>query len=508
VEYLLGIDLGTTGCKVMLFDPNGNSHAYSYQEYPLSIPAPGHHEQNPEDWWKALRADIKDVIRQSKVSPTDIAAIGLTTQADGLVCMGEGGRILRPAMIYSDRRAQSQAPDIMKRIGDMKGAADLLGMPFLYAPMSACARILWLRENEPQLEKHVHKYLDTKGYLAYKLTGEGAIDHYTAWMFGLANIFQKRWAKKMFDLLDLPLEKFGEIYSPSDVVGSVTEEASRDTGLSEGTPVSIGTWDGMVNIVGSGLTEYGMTMDVTGTTEIISTVLDQPSDRFLSYPYVIEGKYVLYASTRTTGACLTWFKDQFAKPEIEKAEKIGKSPYETMDIEAETVEPGSNNLVCLPFFEGLFAPEIIDIEAKGVFLGITLSHERRHFIRSIMEAVAYYLRDVLETYEGGGVKIAEPIRLSGGGAKSRVWNQIKADAMGKSVSSVKVFETGCLGVAILASVGIKMYKDVKDAIKSMVTVTETLKPRMEAYEKYTKLFEIYKQAYSQLKAVFPKLRET
>lgn len=504
MRYIVGIDLGTTGCKAILFDMNGVSYAYSYHEYPLSMPAPGHNEQSTEKWWKALCACTKDIINQSKITARDVVAVGLTTQADGLVCLDKVDNVLRPAIICSDQRAGPQARQIKNQLGSE--IENVLGVPML-TPMSACARILWLREHEPELEKSTRRFLDTKGYLAYRLTGEGTLDLYTAWIFGIANVLQKRETKEVLEIINVPREKFGRVCMPSDVIGYITRVASKETGLREGTPVTIGAWDGLVNIVGSGLTEHGMTMDVTGTTEIVSTLV-RPMKEAFGFPYVIEGKNFLYASIGATGACLAWFKDQFFRLEADEAEELGKNPYEILDLEAEAAEPGSKNLIYLPFLEGFQSPTLSDLNAKGVFLGVTLNHRRKHFVRSIMESVAYYVRLVLESWEERGVTISEPIRVSGGGAKSRLWNQIKADVTGKSVAALKTFETGCLGAALLASVGVGIHRDVEEAARSMVSIAERFEPKKGMREKYARLFEIYKDAYDRLRPVFPKLART
>lgn len=486
MELLVGIDLGTAGCKVMVFDSYGNDYAYAYHRYPLNVPLPGYAEQNAEDWWKALCAGTKEVIYKLGISSREIVGIGLTTQADGLVCIDEKGHALRPAIIHSDLRAESQLPKLF----EFRGVSDL-------SAMNTYARILWLREHEQEVIRNTWKFLDVKAYIIYKLTGTLVTDFYTSYLSGISEVCKKELAKTILDAVQVSTEEFAKICSPLDIAGFVTKEASRKTGLREGVPLVVGTWDGIANIVGSGATQPGIAIDVTGTTEIISVLLDRPQKD--SFPYLIPRKHVLYTSTKATGACLEWFKDQFIRPEA------GKDPYELLNSEAERAAPGSNGLICLPFLEGLMTPDIYDPQVRGVFLGITLNHQKKHFIRSIMEGVAYYVRLVLESWTQKGVTIKEPIRTSGGGAKSRLWNQIKADVTGKKIATLQVLETGCLGAAILASIGIKMYKDVKTASKFMVKIDKIFKPNREKCRIYSRLFPIYKETYNRVKHIFPKL---
>lgn len=503
MEYILGIDMGTLGTKAVLFDLQGHIKTSSY--YPHRepyTPNPSISEQDAEDWWGAIRGVVREVLKKG-ISPRDIMGIGLSSQGGGLVCIDAEGNPLFPVMIYADRRTQVEIRELQNLLNQQ--IPEILKDRRL---PSILAQILWIRKHEPAVEEKTSKFMTARGYLGYKLTEVAAFDDYGCREFG-GDLYTMKWVPEILEIVGVPEDKLGEIYRSWEPFGYVSKRTEEEIGLKEGTPVCTGVWDGMCNIVGSGLTKPGMAMDVTGTTEICTVLETSPGKTFFkdAVPYLPPlGKemYYWYSSPRPTGNLLYWFKE-FAATEYEAADKLGLTAYRIMDLEAEKVEPGSNNLIAYPHFQGVsYKGHIRDLNARGFFLGITLAHKRSHFIRAIMEGVAYTLRHILDVYEEEGAVLDE-VRLSGGGAKSELWNQIKADVTGRPMARVHTVETSALGAVMLASVGLKIYEDFEDAANNMVRIVKRYKPDKANYERYSKLYEVYWEAYNQLIGTFSKL---
>jgi xylulokinase len=502
MKYIMGVDLGTSGCKAIVFDLKGRALTYSYRAYSAKK-VYREHEQNPEEWWEAVCHCIRDAIKRASISLKNVIGIGLTSQSNGLICIDDEGKILRPAMIYSDSRAIKEVTELTGQIECFyKDVPDFLNLG-LVSPGKIPPRVLWLRKNEPNVIRKTYKFLDAKGFIAYKLTGKSGIDIYTAWISGLADPIKKTWIEGVLDVINLSLEKFGKLCEPTEVIGELSKDGARQTGLKEGLPVIIGVWDGMSSMIGSGLINPGETMDVTGTTEIVATIVDRRLDKRVCIPYFEDEKYFLYASTRATGDSIAWFKNEFIS--LKETEGIVTNAFNLMENEAKKADIGSKNLIFLPFLDGLMTPSIIDEFAKGAFIGITLKHRRSEFIRAMLEGISFYLKMVFDEWEERGINILEPVIVSGGGSKNKTWNQIKADITKKKFVTTSIHETGCLGAAILASIGINEYKDIKEATQHMVHLRNTFIPNEENSRVYAKYYKLYKKAYFQLREVFKEL---
>jgi xylulokinase len=507
MDYLLGIDLGTTGCKTVLFDVTGRPVASSYAEYPLYTPEDNMVEQDPEDWWKVTCANTKNTLKEANVSSENVVAIGADGHFPGLVMLDKKGKPVRRSIIYSDMRAKKQTELIFNTVG-AEEALKITGFPKSFFPGLPVAKILWVRENQPELERITDKVLGVKDFLNFRLTGKAAVDYVEAWWTGLVSVVDYSWSDKMLGNLHMERSWFADIVEPTHVVGEITEEASRDTGLAKNTPVVCGSVDGMCNVIGSGITEPGTAMDVAGTTEIIASLSRKrlPSsigESIFCWRHLEPDNWVLYTSTATACACLRWFRDQFADVEKEESARSGVPVYQILDSEAALVGAGAGKLIFLPYLAGEYTP-FFDLNANGVFLGITVDKERRHFIRAILEGVAYSLRHVIEAFDGLGVAM-NTIIAGGGGSKSPLWNQIKADVTGKIVQSLKVPETGCLGSAMLAGIGVGTYSSFREAVRSTISVEQNFSPDRKNHELYSRLFEIYKETYNQLKNTFASL---
>jgi len=488
----------------MLFDNTGNAVAWVSASYPTRVLNPVMLEQAPEDWWKAACGSINRLLKSTGVDPAEVLAIGCTGQFPDLILTNKEGDVLRPAIIYSDMRGEKQTEEIFQRLGQGH-VTEVTGLPATYFPGLPASKILWIRQHEPQIENSVSRIFGTKDFLNFRLTGNCAIDYVEAWWTGLVKALDYTWWDEMLEELGIPRERLGKISKPADIIGEVTEAASKETGLAAGTRVVCGSVDGMCDVVGAGIVEPGITMDSCGTTEIIATSSTEklaPSigNSIFCWPHLENETWVVYTSTATAGASLRWFSDQFAATETAQAAKEGVSVYDILGREAESVEAGSSGLLFWPYLAGEYSP-FFDLNARGAFLGIGLDKRREHFIRAILEGVAFSLNHVIETFSELGMETRR-IRTAGGGSKSMIWNQIKADVTGRTVELTKVSELGCLGAAILAGIGVGVFSSLKEASRSAVSVTQEFASNPKNHQTYSKLFSVYKENSTKLRDIF------
>ena len=468
---LLGIDMGTSALKSAIIDAKGKVLARADKEYPTFHPKPGWAEHSSEIWWGAAKETIRIVLTEGKVPPENIAGVSVSSLSPAILPVNEDGKPLRRAIIWMDTRGGK--------------------------PHDPLPKVLWIKENEPEIFNKTYKFLLANGFINYKLTNQFTADISQSW-----------WAK--IEELASELDRFPPTHNCSDVIGEVTAEASRETGLAKGTPVVAGAADGLCAMIGSGIVKNGQAVEFTGQScgLCICTDKDYPEVQDtlgFSLPYIIPGTWVVAGAMSSGGGVLKWFRDTLGSVEVDSAKRMGLDPYQIMDREASEIPPGSDGLIILPYFAGERSP-IWNANARGVLFGLYLSHTRAHIIRAILESVAYGLRHNMEIAERAGVRIKE-FRACGGGARSKIWLQIKADVLGKSIYPVRG-EAETRGDAILAGIGVGVFKDFISACEKTVKVGEEIKPNFDNYEHYTKLYRIYRELYEQVKGSFDKLAET
>ncbi len=503
-ELLLGIDVGTSGCKAELFDVNANSLAKAYQAYPIIHPRSGWSEENPEDWWRAVVDTTRKVLKDSKVDPSQVKGLSVSC-TNACVPVNEKGEALRNAIMQIDRRTIPQAERIKEKLSEEK-VFEVTGNPV--APGSFTAPIiLWLKENEPETFDKTYKFMVPTGYIVHRLTGRFTVDWSRAATTLLFDIKDRRWCEEFCDELGIPLDKLPELHSSWEIVGTVTEEAAELTGLREGTPVVAGCMDTVAAAVGSGAIKGGDLFCVVGSVARVCAVLDKPSfdKRFLNTCHATPNEWVAIGCVNGAGLSLRWFIDTIGRQEKLLSQNLDLSPYQILDIEAEKAAPGSGGIIYLPYLAGERSP-IWDPEARGVVFGLNLQSRWREIVRAFYEGVAYAIRHNVETLhpllEGRG----DYIKLSGGGARSRVWRQIIADVCGKSVVTTTPLDTEPVGDALIAGVGIGAYGSVEEAVK-VLRLGEKEKPRPEYYDLYSSLFTLYKRLYGNLKKDFKLLAQ-
>jgi len=504
MKFLLGIDIGTTSTKAILIDENINPVASSTSTYKLITPKPGWAEQIPDDWWIASIKTIKDVIKKSNISAKNIACVGLSGQMHGSVFLDSIGNVIRPAILWCDQRAFKQCETIYKIFG-YDGFIKLSynrALPGFTAP-----KILWLKENEPENYKKVSKILLPKDYIRYMLSNTYATEVSDASGTILMNIPSRNWSNEILNGLHIKRSLLPDIFESNIISSKVSKEASNLTGLIEGTPIVGGGSDNAAGAVGSGIVKSGLISDSIGTSGVVFAHMDRPlydpQGRVHSFCHAIPGKWHLTGVTLSAAGSLRWYFDKFG-PSVEIIKNFPDiEGYDLLDKQAGRVPAGSDELIFLPYLSGERTPHS-DPNARGVFFGISYLHRPDHFVRSIMEGVAFSQLDCLSLMRELNIT-SDKIILFGGGAKSSIWRQIIADILNSKVVTLNVEEGPAYGAAIIASAGCGIYPSIKEGVDKIINKDKENNPIAENVEKYKKLYVIYKSLYKDLKDNFKEL---
>lgn len=505
MSYLIGIDIGTSGTKTALFDVSGKLIASSVFDYPLIQLQNGWAEQNPEDWWNATVLGLKDVINKSKISPQDIAGIGLSGQMHGLVMLDSSKNLLRNSIIWCDGRSSKQAQKIAQTCGSR--LIEISANPAM--PAFTAAKLLWVRDNEPDIYKKCAHILLPKDYIRFKLTGVLATEVSDASGMQLLDVPKRTWSEELCSLLEIDIRILPEVFESPYISGYVNEQASLLTGLKKGTPVAGGAGDQAASAVGSGIIEEGRVSDTLGSSGVVfahtaAPVID-PLGRVHTFCHAVQGQWHIMGVTQGAGLSLKWFKDNFCRHEIDLARDRKTDVYDIIMDQVQKIRIGADNLIFLPYLMGERTPHL-DTSARGVFFGISSIHTKAHFLRAVIEGITYSQRDCFMILQNMGIK-PKSIIAGGGGAKSAYWRQILADNFRQDVCTVHQDAGGCLGVAILAGVGTGIYKSVQKACNDIITPKTRISPDYNNSSIYDKFYEIYKNLYSDLKDAFKKLSE-
>ncbi|AEH51192.1 FGGY-family carbohydrate kinase [Pseudothermotoga thermarum] len=505
--YLLGSDIGTQGTKTVLVDEKGNVIAEASREYQVITPRPNWAEQWPDTWAKAVFETVKEVVEKSNVPKNQIAGLAISGLYGGSgVPVDKDMNPLRPCLIWMDRRAVEETEWVKKNIPkDM-----IFGITGNYVDSYfGFTKIMWIRNNEPEIWKKIYKFISPKDYVIYLLTGEIVTDYSSAGnLGGVFDLKKLTWSDEMCKALGIPKEYLPErIVKSSDVVGKVKKEAAQLCGLLEGTPIVAGGIDAPVAQLSAGALEEGEHVAMVGTSTCWGTVHKGEKLPFglVSYPYVVYDTERIYTfgGSATTGALARWFKEQFGETETVVGERTGISPYQLFDKEVANIPAGSEGIVVLPYFMGERSP-IWDPFAKGVIFGVTLYHKRAHIYRALMEGAAYALRHNMEEGMKAGLKLSDECWIVGGVSKSNVWVKIFADVTGFKMRQVASLVEAPFGDAFLAGLGVGVI-DRPERIKEWVRYKEVVEPDPQNKQIYDKYYEIFKELYESVKHLMPKL---
>ncbi len=486
--YLLGIDIGTSACKVALFSAQGAVQATATREYPVYYPQPGWAEQDPDAWWDAVCDAIRAMLAERGIPSRDIAGVGIDGQSWSAIAMDAAGSVLTRTPIWTDTRAAAICARLKREVGEQQIFA-LCGNPL--EPMYTLPKILWYQENLPDVYARTHKILQSNSFIAYRLTGAMTQDISQGYGLHCFDMRRGQWDAAMAEKLGIDLKLLPELVPSHQVVGTVTPEAARRTGLAIGTPVVAGGLDAACGTLGAGVLNAGETQEQGGQAGGMSICLDQyQADPSLILGYhVVPDRWLLQGGTVGGGGMLKWLREQIC-PELTFAE---------MSELAVQAPAGSDGLLCLPYMAGERSP-IWDTQAKGVFYGLDYAKTRAHLIRAAMEGVAYALEHNLEVAREAG---ASPmvLRAMGGAANSEIWTQIKADVTGKRIVVPASDTATTLGAAILAGVGTGVYANFAQAVEKTVAIRREQQPDSAHRAVYDKGYQTYRRLYEQLKPI-------
>lgn len=503
MEYLLGIDIGTSGTKTVLFDKDANPVEASTREYPLYQPQNGWAEQNPEDWWEAVKFTCRAVILKSGVDPKDIKGIGLSGQMHGLVVLDEQNNVIRPSIIWCDGRTGKECDELTQKLG--KKLIEITCNPALTG--FTASKILWLKNNEPQNFARVKKILLPKDYIRFMLTGEYASEVSDASGMQLMDVKNRCWSKEMLDAVCITEDMLGKLYESSDITGYVTQNAANECGLAEGTIVAGGAADNAAAAVGTGVVTDGKAFTTIGTSGVVyahsSTPCTDKQGRAHTFCSAVKGEWLMMGVTQAAGLSLKWFRDAVCTDEKEKAKLMGIDVYLLLDDMAAASPIGANRLIYLPYLMGERTPHL-DPDCRGVFFGLSAMHTKGDMLRAVMEGVSYSLKDCLQVLNESGVEPKSMVACGGGGT-SPLWRQMLADVYGFDVFTCTSKEGPALGVAILAGVACGMYESVQTACERLIKYNKPQPPIDGRTEKYAKLHEVYKSLYPALRDQYKKL---
>lgn len=499
--YLLGIDIGTSACKVMLCDKykaqvylaDGQYNTYRFEK--------GWVEQNPDEWWSVLCETIRKVLHESHVDPSDIRAIGVAGQSWSAIPVNKEGSVLYNTPIWMDTRSAEICDETIRKFGSDQ-IFEVSGNPF--QPTYTTPKILWLKKYKPDIYKETHKILQSNSFIVYKMTGVYSQDMSQAYGLHCFNMREGRIDTDMCEAFGIKPDLIPDLYHCHQVVGTVTKKASNETGLSAGTPVVAGGLDAACATLGAGVMEDGQTQVQGGQAGGMSICIADyhAVKELILSPHVIPNRWLLQGGTVGGAGVLKWFETEFCLHERTRALERKCSSFQIMNEEAEQVSPGSDGLVFLPYMSGERSP-IWDDQAKGVFYGVDFSKTRAHFIRACMEGVAYSLLHNLVVAKNAGVE-ASTLYSVGGAANSSVWNQIKADITGKEVVVADTTGGTSLGAIMLAGVGTGMYKDFAEAVQIHSSLGASFYPNSGNREVYKSGYETYLALYPHLKEIMHK----
>jgi xylulokinase len=499
-SYLLGIDIGTTGCKALLINSDGSVVSSSTVEYPLFTSRPLWSEQNPEDWWRATRESIRDVLERSGIDAHQISGIGLTGQMHGLVMLDAHGAVIRPCILWNDQRTMDECVQITKTIG-LSRLLELTGNPVL--PGFTLPKIIWVRNNEPESYRKTSKVLLPKDYIRYRLTGEFYGEVSDASGTSLFDVRRRRWSGEMLGALSIPSTWMPDVTESTVASSRVSRAAAGSCGLIEGTPVVGGGGDQAAQAVGMGIVNEGTVSVTIGTSGVVfaasAKYRREREGKLHAFCHAIPGMWHLMGVMLSAGGSLRWYRDTLCLEERERAAREHRDAYELLTEAASGVKAGCEGLLFLPYLTGERTP-YPDPHARGVFFGLSLRHGKAHMTRAVIEGVTYGLRDSLELMRSLGISVKE-IRSSGGGARSTLWRQILADTLQASVALLNVAEGAAYGAALLAGVGAGVFTSVSDACERTVAVTETTRVSKESaiYDEY---YPHYRALYASLAPQF------
>jgi xylulokinase len=485
----LGIDVGTGGTRAILINSAGNVLAsYAVDHAPIRSEFIGWAEQDPEDWWRAAQAAILGALKAATASghAEPVEAVGLTGQMHGCVVLDAADEVLRPALIWCDQRTQPQCDWLNATIG-YERIIELTANPAL--PNFTLTKLLWVREQQPEIFARIAHVLCPKDYVRFKLTGVYAMDMQEASGTLLLDVVHRRWSTEMAEATGIPLSWLPELFEGPEICARISAEGATATGLTAATPVAAGAGDQGAGAVGMGILAPGSVSATIGTSGVVFAATAKPTldpkGRLHTFCHAAPGVWHVMGVTNGAGLSFRYLKDTF----------FPGNSYDELTAMASKVPPASDGLLWAPYLFGERTPHL-DPDARAAFVGITASTTSAHFVRAVLEGVAFSLQDTFTLFAELKIPV-ERIRLGGGGARSPLWRQVQADIYGQPVELLEAEEGGAFGAALLAGTGIGAWPSVEAACEATIRLAETIQPKHA---------EVMAEAYQRFRRLYPALR--
>jgi xylulokinase len=509
IMALLGIDLGTSGVKALLIDEAGNTLASVTREYPIYTPKPLWSEQDPEDWWRETAQAIRDVLAKAGLQGADVRGIGLSGQMHGMTLLDKDGDVLRHAILWNDQRTAQQCAEIVQLAGGADAVrAMIANVP---PPSYTSPKLLWVRENEPEIWSRVAQVLLPKDFIRYKLSGEYATEVSDATGTGLLDVSRRNWSDAMLTLLDIPRAWLPDVAESHVATTHVSASAAALTGLKAGTPIAGGGGDQASAGVGVGSVRSGIVSVTLGTSGVIFASVDRytldPNAGLETFCHAVPDTWHFMGVMLSAGGSLRWYRDNLAygNPSLVTRQALNEDPYDAMLREAAHVPAGAEGLIFIPYLTGERTPHR-DSLARGAFVGLTVRHTPAHLTRAVVEGISFGLRDSLELMRNAGLQVNE-VRAAGGGARNANWRQWLADIFEADITLVNSSEGGAFGVALLAGVGTGVWGSTREACDATLRVTSRTSPTTDAAvrRRCDDAYAMYRSLYPTLKESFHRL---
>jgi len=495
MDYVLGIDVGTGGTRAVLVDKAGAIAASATSEHvPFASPQTGWAEQDPHDWWKAAGLAIKQVL--AAAGNPHVVCVGLAGQMHGAVLLDEDDQVLRPALIWCDQRTQAQCDWLNSKIGERK-IIELTCNPAL--TNFTLTKLLWVRDNEPEIWKRFRRVLLPKDYVRFRLTGEHAMDVADASGTLMLDVTHRRWSQEMMSASGLPMSCLPKLFESPEMCARVSDAGAAHSGLKPGTPVVAGAGDQAGGAVGMGIVRAGAVSATIGTSGVVFAATDTPAmdakGRVHTFCHAVPGRWHVMGVTQASGLSFRWIRDLLRNS--------GELSYDDLTREAAAVPAGSDGILWAPYLMGERTPHL-DPSARGTLTGLAASHTRGHVVRAVLEGVAFSLKDTFSLFAEMKVPVNK-VRLGGGGARSDLWRQIQADVYEHEVEILTAEEGAAYGGALLAGVGSKFWGSVEEACDDVVSVQTRVSPEPRSAAAIKKQYENYQRLYPALKPIFARM---
>ncbi len=501
MDYVIGCDIGSQSTKAILLSYEGRVLGEASADYAIDYPQPAWAEQPVERWTVALAAAIQQLLTATGVRPDQVRGLGLASQVESVVPLDASGRPLRPAILWMDRRATEQC----ERVRDTLGAPAVLELTGLNLdPSHVAPKIRWIADHQPEIYEKAASFLQPGSYVAYHLTGEKAIDYSNASAALLLDIRSKDWSPAMCAQFGIDVGLLPPVRSATALLGRILPRIATALGLNAATRVVVGSGDEHAACLGAGVIGPGLVGDIVGTAEPVCAASAFPAidatGLIETHCHADPALWLLENPGFVSGVNYRWFKDHFGQTEADAAARTGASPYALLDAVAARAPAGAQGLIFLPCLMGATTPTWNE-SARGTYFGFTLAHTREHFARAILEGSAYAVRDLTDRMAVLGVAPRE-LRVMGGGAKSRLWNQIKADVTGLPVTVPETSEATALGAGLLALIGVGACATVAEACEAAVHLAERFEPRPREGAIYQETYALYREVYHALVPAF------